>query len=445
MEHILNHEKAHQKYFEEMTAIPHGSYHEQAYSAYLVAFAKEHGLKWIQDELYNVIIYKDASAGYEDHAPVLLQAHTDMVCEKNKDTDFDFEKDALKLYIEDPPLECVFTVQEEVGLFGAMALKKEYFQAKRMINLDDGGENATCTTSAGGVNVIMQKERILVPHDGNGYQIDVFGLHGGHSGGEIDKEHGNANKLLARVLFTLNRRYGVQLSWIQGGIKDNAIPREASAAFVCQADLETVAACVQEMKTIFAKELEFSDAGVDVAVKEVACDGVLCIEDSEEVITLLMTLPNGLRHHSMSIEGLSTASSNIGVVTTQEEAIIINASLRGAMESYVDTLAMEMDALAEVFGFHSEHEARYPAWSYRADSPMRECLKAVCQKVLGKELQLVAVHGGLECGVFKAMDEDMDIVTMGPKMQDIHTPQEALDLASFDATFTLLRAYLEEL
>ena len=477
MEHILNHEKAHQKYFEEMTAIPHGSYHEQAYSAYLVAFAKEHGLKWIQDELYNVIIYKDASAGYEDHAPVLLQAHTDMVCEKNKDTDFDFEKDALKLYIEDgflkargttlgaddgvgvaymlallsdpdakhPPLECVFTVQEEVGLFGAMALKKEYFQAKRMINLDDGGENATCTTSAGGVNVIMQKERILVPHDGNGYQIDVFGLHGGHSGGEIDKEHGNANKLLARVLFTLNRRYGVQLSWIQGGIKDNAIPREASAAFVCQADLETVAACVQEMKTIFAKELEFSDAGVDVAVKEVSCDGVLCIEDSEEVITLLMTLPNGLRHHSMSIEGLSTASSNIGVVTTQEEAIIINASLRGAMESYVDTLAMEMDALAEVFGFHSEHEARYPAWSYRADSPMRECLKAVCQKVLGKELQLVAVHGGLECGVFKAMDEDMDIVTMGPKMQDIHTPQEALDLASFDATFTLLRAYLEEL
>ena len=440
MEHILNHEKAHQKYFEEMTAIPHGSYHEQAYSAYLVAFAKEHGLKWIQDELYNVIIYKDASAGYEDHAPVLLQAHTDMVCEKNKDTDFDFEKDA-----KHPPLECVFTVQEEVGLFGAMALKKEYFQAKRMINLDDGGENATCTTSAGGVNVIMQKERILVPHDGNGYQIDVFGLHGGHSGGEIDKEHGNANKLLARVLFTLNRRYGVQLSWIQGGIKDNAIPREASAAFVCQADLETVAACVQEMKTIFAKELEFSDAGVDVAVKEVACDGVLCIEDSEEVITLLMTLPNGLRHHSMSIEGLSTASSNIGVVTTQEEAIIINASLRGAMESYVDTLAMEMDALAEVFGFHSEHEARYPAWSYRADSPMRECLKAVCQKVLGKELQLVAVHGGLECGVFKAMDEDMDIVTMGPKMQDIHTPQEALDLASFDATFTLLRAYLEEL
>lgn len=477
MKHILNHEMAHQKYFEEMTAIPHGSYHEQAYSEYLVDFAKAQGLKWIQDDMYNVILYKAASSGYENHAPVILQAHMDMVCEKNKDTEFDFEKDALKLYIEDgflkakgttlgaddgvgvaymlalladqnakhPPLECAFTVQEEVGLYGAMALKKEYFQAKRMINLDDGGENATCTTSAGGVNVIMRKERILVPSDDKGYQIDVTGLHGGHSGGEIDKEHGNANKLMARVLFTLNRRYGVQLSWLQGGIKDNAIPREASAAFVCHAEPEKVAASVQEMKTIFAKELEFSDTVVDVTVKEADIDGVLCIEDSEEVITLLMTLPNGLRHHSMSIAGLSTASSNIGVVTTEEEAIIINASLRGAMESYVDTLAMEMDALAEVFNFTSEHEARYPAWSYRADSSMRECLQSVCQKVLGKELQLVAVHGGLECGVFKAMDEDMDIVTMGPKMQDIHTPQEALNLASFDATFQLLKAYLEEL
>lgn len=477
MEHILNHELAHQKYFEEMTAIPHGSYQEQAYSNYLVEFAKAHNLRYIQDDMYNVIMYKAAAAGYEDHAPVILQAHMDMVCEKNNDTVFDFEKDALQLYVEDgflkakgttlgaddgvgvaymlalledslakhPPLECVFTVQEEVGLYGAMALKKEYFQAKRMINLDDGGENATCTTSAGGVNVILKKERILVPCDGSGYQISISGLHGGHSGGEIDKEHGNANKLLARVLYTLHRKYGIQLSWIHGGIKDNAIPREAAAAFICQADMQTVTACVKEMKTIFQAELEFSDAGVDVQVQEVAVDGVLCIEDSEEVITLLMTLPNGLRHHSMHIEGLSTASSNIGVVATQKDWILINASLRGAMESYVDTLAMEMEALAEVFGFSCEQEARYPAWSYRAESPMRECLQEVCQKVLNKELQLVAVHGGLECGVFKAMDEVMDIVTMGPKMKDIHTPQEALDLASFDATFQLLKAYLEAL
>lgn len=477
MEHILHHELAHQKYFEEMTAIPHGSYHEQAYSDYLVAFAKEHGLKWIQDTMYNVIIYKDASLGYEDHAPLLLQAHIDMVCEKNKDTQFDFETQALQLYIEDgflkakgttlgaddgvgvaymlalladqdakhPPLECAFTVQEEVGLFGAMALKKEYFHAKRMINLDDGGENATCTTSAGGMNVVMRKERILAPCTGNGYRIDVFGLQGGHSGGEIDKERGNANKLLARVLFVLNTTFGIQLSWINGGIKDNAIPREASAAFFCDAPMENIEACVQNMKKLFAQELEFSDAGVDVSLKVEDVKRVLSIEDSDNVLTLLMTIPNGLRHHSMSMEGLSTASSNLGVITTNEDAIILHISLRGAMESYVDTMAMELDALAQTFGFSSDHEARYPSWSYRADSPMRECLKDVCQQVLGKPLQMVAVHGGLECGVFKAMDEDMDIVTMGPKMQDIHTPQEALDLASFDATFTLLKTYLEAL
>lgn len=477
MEHILDHTKAHQRYFEEMTQIPHGSFNEAAYSDYLVAFAKANNLRYLQDDMYNVIIYKDASQGYEDHEPVILQAHMDMVCEKNNDTEFDFTTQGLQLYIEDgllkakgttlgaddgtgvaymlalladdtakhPPLECVFTVQEEVGLFGALALKKEYFHGKRLINLDDGGENATCTTSAGGMNVIMKKDRILIPTQEQGYRLEVKGLSGGHSGGEIDKEKGNANKLLARVLYTLNQRYGIQLADINGGIKDNAIPREAQACFICDAPMEKLAESVAQARKIFRQELEFSDANVDVIVKECDVEGVMSIEDSEEIITLLLVLPNGLRHRSMSIEGLSVASSNIGVVTTTPEEIIINASLRGAMESYVDTFALEMDALADAYGFATTHEARYPSWSYRADSPMRETLKTVCQEVLGKELQLIAVHGGLECGVFKAMNEDMDIVTMGPKTQDIHTPQEALDLASFDATFALLKAFVEAL
>lgn len=477
MEYILNHDLAHHKYFEEMTRIPHGSFHEEAYSNYLVNFAKEHGLRYIQDDMFNVVIYKDATSGYEGHEPVLLQAHTDMVCEKNKDTEFDFEEDPLQLYIEDgflkakgttlgaddgvgvayilailadkeakhSALECAFTVQEEVGLFGAMALKKEYFTANRMINLDDGGENATCTTSAGGMNVILKKERLLVPAYGSGYQIDVLGLSGGHSGGEIDKEKGNANKLLSRVLFMLHKQYGLSLSWIQGGLKDNAIPREASAAFVSNADFDTVEKCVKDMEKIFKQELEFSDALVHVELKECEVKEVLCVEESEEVLSLLFTLPNGLRHRSMNIEGLSIASSNVGVVSTSDDEIMINVSLRGAMESYVDTFAMEIDTLADVFGFESTHEARYPSWSYRAESNMRDTLQKVCQEVLGKELQMMAVHGGLECGVFKAMNEDMDIVTMGPKMQDIHTPDEALDLASFDATFNLLKAYLQAL
>ena len=477
MKTILNHELAHQKYFEELTRIPHGSFNEEAYSKVLEAFAVEHGLEYKRDEMNNVIIYKPASTGYEDHEPVILQAHMDMVCEKNKGTEFDFEKDALKLYIEDgflkaegttlgaddgvgvaymlalledkdakhPPLECAFTVQEEVGLFGAMALRKEDFKGKRLINLDDGGETATCTTSAGGINVIMKKDRILVPNETAGYQLDISGLSGGHSGGEIDKEKGNANKLLARILFVINERLGLQLSSIDGGIKDNAIPREATALFVSDAKEEALLACVKEMEQIFQQELEFSDPSVQATLKPTEISEVLSIEDSEDVCSLLMTLPNGLRHHSMKIEGLSTASSNIGVVTTTEDAILINCSLRGAMESYVDTLALEMDCLAAAFHFDSEHEARYPSWSYRENSPLRSTMQEVCRKLYGQELELVAVHGGLECGVFKAMDEDMDIVTMGPKMQDIHTPQEALDLASFDGCFNFLKNFLEAL
>lgn len=483
METILNHEIAHQKYFEELTRIPHGSFNESAYSDYLVAFAKEHEFAYKQDELKNVIIYKDASKGYEDHEPVILQAHMDMVCEKNNDTTFDFEKDALQLYIENtqgaesgflkakgttlgaddgvgvaymlailadkeakhPALECAFTVQEEVGLFGAMALKKEDFRALRLINLDDGGETATCTTSAGGMNVIMKKECIYIDTDEAGYELAVKGLSGGHSGGEIHKEKGNANKLLARVLFILNERYGIQLHSVQGGLKDNAIPREACAKFVSDASAQHLQDAVSNMKKIFQQELEFSDAGVEVTLEETDIDKVMSIEDSEHVCHLLMTLPNGLMHRSMSIEGLSVASTNMGVVTTDDKCIMINCALRGALESYVDTMAYEMDILAAAFGFESTHEARYPAWSYNASSYMRETLQRVCLDIYGKELELMAVHGGLECGVFKAMDERMDIVTMGPKMQNIHTPDEALDIASFDATFKFLKKYLEEL
>lgn len=477
MKNILDHEIAHQKYFEEMTRIPHGSYHEEAYSDYLEVFAKEHNLSYKRDTMNSVIIYKPASTGYENHEPVILQAHTDMVCEKNNDTEFDFSKDPLQLYIEDgflkakgttlgaddgvgvaymlalladreakhPPLECAFTVQEEVGLYGAMALDPKDFKGKRLINLDDGGETSTCTTSAGGMNVIFTKECILIPTDIPGYTIAISGLKGGHSGGEIDKERGNANKLLARALYGMKERLGLQLANFNGGIKDNAIPREAVACFVSDAAEEAIEAYVKDLEKVFKEELAFSDAGVTLTLTPCTIDKALSIEDTEDICNLLMTLPNGLRHHSMKIEGLSTASSNIGVVHTSENAITINCSLRGAMESYVDTLAMEMDCLAAAFNFTTTHEARYPAWSYREDSPMRSVMQEVCQKLYGRELELVAVHGGLECGVFKAMDEDMDIVTMGPKMQDIHTPQEALDLASFDGCFHFLKEFLEAL
>lgn len=474
---ILDPTKAHQKYFEELTQIPHGSYKEEGYSNYLVEFAKAHEFRYVQDDMWNVIIYKPGSAGYENHEPVILQAHMDMVCEKNKDVDFDFEKDALQLCIEDgwlkakgttlgaddgsgvaymlaildsselahPPLECVFTVQEEVGLFGAMNLKKEQFSAKRLINLDDGGEISTCTTSAGGVNVILKRKVAMEKTALPVYELSITGLFGGHSGGEIHKEKGNANKLLARTLYHLHQLSVVCLADVEGGLKDNAIPREASAKFTSALGYDAILAEVKQMAKDIAKELEFSDAGFTMRVKESEASLVMSVEDSDAYIRCMRLLPDGMRHHSMSIEGLTTASMNAAVVTLHEDELEINCSVRGALESYIDDIAQEVELLGKIFGFQTHREARYPSWSYDATSFMRETLQSVFKEQYHKELELVAVHGGLECGVFKALDPDMDIVTMGPIMEDIHTPKERMNLASFDRTFDLLTAYLKQL
>ena len=476
MKHVLNQEIAHQRFFEEMTRIPHGSFHEEAYSAYVEEFAKAHHYDYERDEKNNVIIRKPASAGYEDHEPVILQAHMDMVCEKNRDVDFNFETDALQLRIEDgylkatgttlgaddgvgvaymlslldddqakhPMLECIFTVQEEVGLFGALALKKEQLHAKRMINLDDGGETLSCMSSAGGMNVILTKPNIQAPCSEAGYRVDVKGLKGGHSGGEIDKERGNANRLVARILFELNQKFDIQLHDFEGGDKDNAIPRESTAVFASDAPYEKLEAKVKELEAIFKKEYEFSDAGVCVTLTPCEVEEVMSIEDSENIIRFMMCVPDGLHHHSMSIEGLSTASSNLAVIHCKDD-VMINMSLRGALESYVDDQANVVDVLGETFGFETSHEARYPAWSYDENSELREVLKRVCKRLYNQELELVAVHGGLECGVFKKLVPDMEIVTMGPIMFDIHTPQERLNLESFDRTYTFLKEFLEEL
>ena len=470
---MLDHSKLHQKYFEEMCQIPHGSFNEEAYALYLVEFAKAHGFKYIHDEVNNVIIYKPASVGYEDHAPVILQAHTDMVCEKNNDVEFDFEKDPLKLMIKDgylyadgttlgaddgtgvaymlalladpnakhPALECVFTVQEEVGLFGALALKKEYFSATRMINLDDGGETISCMSSAGGVRVNINKPYTKEVVNANVYSVEVKGLHGGHSGGAINQERGNANRILARLLYTIE---DVTIVDFEGGDKDNAIPREAKAIITTSLSLDELKTHLEPTFKAIYKEYEGSDAGLFMLVDNASADETLTKQCSKDLLKFLLIIPNGLYHSSMQIEGLPTASANLASVHIQDE-IIIHASLRGAAASFIEDLENMVSILCESFNYQVEFTAGYPAWSYDAVSNLREVMKKVCLELYNKELELVAVHGGLECGLFKTMIPELEIATMGPIMFDIHTPQERLDLASFDRTFDFLKAILEQL
>lgn len=467
---ILDHTKTYQKYFEELTRIPHGSGNEKAISDYLVAFAKEHRLNYYQDKVNNVIIYKDATAGYEGKDAVALQAHIDMVNEKNADVDHDFEKDPLQLEIVDgylkakgttlgaddgagvamimavltdetlkhPAIEAVFTVDEESTMIGAFELDPSLIHATRLINIDAEEEDTTNTCSAGGEDVYLTRKVTFEKMQTKGYELIIKGLFGGHSGAEIHKGRGNANKLLARLLHMVD---DIRLMSIKGGLKINAIPREAQAVFVSDCDVKAVIA--QEAGRI-QKELEFADPNFTWEIKEVKVSQVMSKEDSDSIIRLLYVMPCGMRQFSDKI-GVTVASENTGIVSTLENEVRIEVSTRGALDSYVKDLKSELYTIGVAFGFEGTCDNWYPAWDYMEVSPLRETMARVYQELRGKEIKMEAIHGGLECGIFKEKLPVMDIVTMGPNLYDVHTPDEKLDLESFDRSYEFLCHFLEQL
>lgn len=486
--YVLNPDVPHQKFFEDMTRIPHGSYHEQAYSDYLVNFAKSRGLQYKQDSLGNVIIYKPGSCGYEGHPAVMLQSHMDMVWEKNQDCTHNFETEPLDLYIEDgylwargttlgaddgvgvaytlaildddtlphPPLECVFTVQEEVGLYGAFAIDPADITAKRMIGLDDGGGGKTTyTTSAGGSDGTLTKSFTLSEEKGIAYRLKVGGLKGGHSGDCIDEELGNALKCCTRILMVLQDSAPLHLVSLEGGWQDNAIPRECEAVFLTDCKPQQVQSIVCEMTAQLKKELEQSDPNLFVSVEECASikdlpqdslpQKALNAGDSASLLDLLYIFPHGMRHKSLEIEGLPIASENMAAVHFHDGQFSLIYSPRAMYDSHLDQMEREIEIIARLYGCTLKKNPRYPSWEYRKDSFMREKLQEVVLRRTGEELILLPVHGGLECGVFSRLNPEMDIVTLGAVGLDVHTPQEHLDLKSFDDVYLMLTDLLKEL
>ena len=476
MSYVLNEKIPHQKYFEDISKIPHGSKNEKEISDYIVAFAKKLGLKVKQDEIGNVIIYKNGSIGYESHLPVILQAHTDMVCEKNVDCDFDFSKDSLQLYIEDgyvkakgttlgaddgygvaymmailedttlkhPPLECVFTVQEEIGLIGAQSLKAEDFKGTRFINLDNNNNLYTYVSCSGGLRFHFSKKMKMIDCDIPVYRLEVRGLFGGHSGGNIHLEMGNSNKIASRVLHYINKDFRANLIKIDGGSKENAIPRECIVSFASKGEFDLIKKLVKEQETKIKKELQFSDPNLTIDIFEDKSDKMCCEEISNEIITMFYMLPNGPRHRNLALNVVS-ASQNFGVIKTEDNIVKCTYSFRGALESYNDEGEEILINFCTIFGFWWESGARYPAWEYSPNSPMRDILKKVYKDFYGREIMEKATHGGLECGVFKKIIPNIDIVTIGPECFDAHTPVERMNIDSFDKTYSLLVKYLENL
>lgn len=470
--------KSHCAYFNTIASIPHGSLNEKALSNYLVEFAKKQGLKYLQDELFNVIIYKPSQNHTSDEA-LIIQAHIDMVCEKNKGTVHNFETDGLKLEVNDgwlsakgttlgaddghgvaymlailadnklshPPLECVFTTQEEIGLIGAMNLRKEDLSANRMISLDGGGETSTLLCSAGGARVTLTRAIKTKLNTNATYELNILGLLGGHSGGEIHKEKGNANKLLMRVLMELKLKgITVDLAYLNGGLKDNAIPREATAKFCSSQKLATIAEELRKIEKDLKVELEFSDPNIQLQLVEIEqVNSCYTTELSDAVIQALYLTPNGFQARSMAIEGLTMTSLNFGILEEVNQTIVAHISLRSALESATDHLIRQLATLANLFGFEYTVSARYPGWNYEAKSEMRDILDEVIQELYQKPLELKAAHGGCECGIFKALNPKMDIVSMGPMTEFIHTPDEKMNLASFDREYKVLTTYISKM
>ena len=468
MEFDLN--KRHCYWFNELCRIPHGSRNEKQLSDFIAAFAKERGLQYKQDEALNVIIDKEASAGYEDSEPLILQAHMDMVCEKNNDCEHDFLKDGLDLYVEDgllkargttlgaddghgvaymlaileddslphPRLSCIFTTMEEIGLLGAAALSPEDVHGHRMVSLDGGGECHTLLSSAGGGTAVVTRKIDYVDNEDPCLKLEVKGLLGGHSGGDIHLEKGNANKIAARIVKEAQLAgFDLQLAGFNGGMKDNAIPREAVVSFAYTGDKEKLCSFINEKEKEIWKELEFSDAGFKVEVQDAECNRIMSKEDSRKVIDMLYLFPNGFRNRSMVIEGLTTTSLNLGVVRTEGDCIEIDALVRAALDSNTDDLLNQISVLSGLLGFEYRVEGKYPGWSYSEVSPMRDIFRKVCEEN-GKELVVSAAHGGCECGVFKGLDPEIDIISFGPVTRYIHTPDEEMDLESFDRSYQLL-------
>ena len=466
-------------YFEEIAKIPHGSGNTKQISDYLAAFAKEHNLEYYQDEINNVIMVKEATAGYEESEAVIIQGHMDMVCEKESDCDIDFEKDGLELYVEDgfvkakgttlggddgiavayglalmeatdlehPRLELVITVDEETGMDGAYGIDLSMLKGKKMLNIDSDEEGIFLTSCAGGTSVEATIPVKRNTEEGMVLYVKVDGLFGGHSGAEIHKERGNASILMGRVLNNIAKEVPFGIITLAGGLKNNAIPRECNASILVPEEaVVRVEEIIAENSEIFKKEFFSSDAGVQVtSVRgEVQKADILDFVSLNKVLCYLRMVPNGVQHMSQAIPGLVETSLNLGIMELKEDVFVTDTSIRSSVGSRKEDLRDKMVNIIEIVGGEAEVVGDYPAWEYKAESKLREEIAASYKAVYGKEPEFTAIHAGLECGILSEKIADLDCVSFGPQNFDIHTPQERLNIASTERVWNFLVEYLKQ-
>lgn len=468
------------RYFEELSQIPHGSGNTKHISDYCVGFAKEHGLRYIQDGMNNVVIYKDGTPGYEDSAPVMIQGHLDMVCEKTADRQIDFENEGLKLVVDGdyvyaegttlggddgiavayalavldaddiahPPIEAVFTVDEEIGMFGAAALDASCLKSRIMMNIDSEEEGTLLVSCAGGCTATCHLPVKRQERKGVTVTLKISGLTGGHSGVEIDKGRANASRLLGRALNELSKTVSYSLISVDGGLKDNAIPREAAAELmVAQEDFAELSSQAANWGNVFAAEYSVTEPNLSLTMTVGSKGKASVMDDTSKrrVIAALVNLPGGIQRMSRDIAGLVQTSLNLGILKTDENEVTMSFALRSSVGTEKQEMVSRIENMMDVIGGSLDVAGSYPAWEYKHDSKLRDLMVKIYEEQYDSKPNVQAIHAGLECGIFAGKLPGLDCVSFGPNMMDIHTTNEHLSISSVQRTWKYITEILRRL
>ncbi len=464
-------------YFEKICSIPHGSGNTKPISDYLVSFARERGLRYIQDALNNVIIFAPATAGYEDKPAVILQGHMDMVCEQDENCKLDMAHDGLEVThdaeyvfakgttlggddgiavayalailddetVAHPALEVVITVDEETGMFGAAGIDLSMLKGRTLINIDSEDEGIFTVSCAGGargtISLPLSRRAVYGPC----VKLVVDGLQGGHSGVEIHQNRANASKIMGHLLARIQKLMPVCITGLSGGSKDNAIPRSCQATLVAMGShIERINDVCAQLQKEVRQNFQEPDAVIYGDDVDALGGNALSTEDSARVIRLLCEVPNGVQAWSADIEGLVQTSLNLGVADLADD-LRLTFSVRSSVNHEKRALLDRLRAIAEDFGAEYSEVGDYPAWEYRKESILRDTMVAVYKNMFHCEPQVVAIHAGLECGILSDKLPGLDCVSIGPQMHDIHTSRERLSIASTERTWCFLLEVLRSL
>ena len=463
--------------FEKLCSIPHGSRNTKAISDYLVSFAAEHGIRCIQDKLNNILLFGEGTCGMENHPPVVLQGHMDMVCEKDPDCKLDMAVDGLDLAHDDtcvfargttlggddgiavafamalltdksiphPPLEIIITVDEEIGMLGAAAMDLSEVKGRTMINLDSEDEGIFTVSCAGGATATISLPAPRRAVYGPCIRLSVDGLRGGHSGAEIHKNRANANKVMGEFLSRIQTLMPLCLTSFSGGSKDNAIPRACQATAVAMGlHLERINETAAALQAEIREKYDEPDVLVQAFDVDALGGNGLSTEDTAKVIALLNSVPNGVQAYSADMPDLVQTSLNLGIAKLGEQ-FTATFSVRSSVNQEKQELLSKLRSLAEFHGGSYSQMGEYPAWEYRKDSPLREAMVAAYRKLFDKEPKVLAIHAGLECGLLGQKLPGLDCVSIGPQMHDIHTSREKLEIASTKRTWEFLLEVLKAL